>query len=183
MTEKTVPTVKVWDPLVRLFHWSLVTVFAIVWLTGDELDELHEAMGYTILGLVALRLVWGVIGPRHARFMQFVPSAGSFITYVKDMATGRERRYLGHNPAGGAMVVALILGLVATAGTGWMMTLDMFWGSEWVEEIHEVMANGMLLLVGLHIAGVAFASIRHGENLVRAMINGRKREPAEGDTA
>ena len=81
------------------------------------------------------------------------------------------------------MVVALLLALLATGGTGWMMTLDMFWGSEWVEEVHEVMANMMLVLVGLHVAGVAVVSIRHRENLVRAMLTGRKRPPAPGDIA
>ena len=181
MTEQSRPTVKVWDPVVRVFHWSLVAAFIVAWLTGDELETLHEIAGYVILGLVAVRLLWGVMGSRYARFTQFVPSVRGFATYMKDMLTGRERRYLGHNPAGGAMVIVLILALIATGGSGWMMTLDMFWGTEWVEELHEVMANLMLLLVSLHVAGVIFASLRHGENLVRSMINGRKRQPADGD--
>ncbi|MCK5777600.1 MAG: cytochrome b/b6 domain-containing protein [Rhodospirillales bacterium] len=183
MTEDTKPTVKVWDPVVRVFHWSLVGAFALAWLTGDELDRVHEIAGYVILGLVAVRLVWGVIGPRYARFTQFVPGVRGFRDYLTDIGKGREHRHLGHNPAGGAMVVALLLALLATGGTGWMMTLDMFWGSEWVEEVHEVMANMMLVLVGLHVAGVAVVSIRHRENLVRAMLTGRKRPPAPGDIA
>jgi len=183
MTEDPKSTVKVWDPVVRIFHWSLVGAFAVAWLTGDELERVHEIVGYVILGLVAVRLVWGVIGPRYARFTQFVPGLSGLTGYISDIRKGREHRHLGHNPAGGAMVVALILALLATGGTGWMMTLDMFWGAEWVEEVHEAMANLMLVLVGLHIAGVVVASIRHHENLVRAMLTGRKRAPAPGDIA
>ncbi|MBO6946892.1 MAG: cytochrome b/b6 domain-containing protein [Rhodospirillales bacterium] len=183
MTDDNPSTVKVWDPVVRIFHWSLVGAFAVAWLTGDELDRIHEIAGYVILGLIAIRLVWGLIGPRYARFTQFVPGVQGFTDYVADIRKGREPRHLGHNPAGGAMVVALIVMLLVTGGSGWMMTLDMFWGAEWVEEVHEVMANAMLVLVGLHVLGVVVASIRHHENLVRAMMTGRKRAPERGDIA
>lgn len=181
MTEQAAPTVKVWDPAVRLFHWTLVAAFTIAWLTGDDWDRVHETAGYVILALIAFRLAWGLIGPRHARFRQFVRRPSAVTGYLRATVTGREPRYLGHNPAGGAMIVALLAGLVVTAGSGWMMTLDRFWGVEWVEEVHETAANLMLVLIGLHLAGVALASLRHGENLVRAMVNGRKRRPAAGD--
>jgi len=183
MTDKSDGTVKVWDPAVRLFHWSLVAAFAIAWLTGDEWDKVHEIAGYVILGLIAFRLFWGIVGTRYARFRQFVHGPQAVGDYLRATLEGREKRYIGHNPAGGAMVVALLVALAATGLSGWMTTLDMFWGSEWVEEIHEVFANLMLLLVGLHVAGVLFASLRHGENLVRAMVNGRKRHAASGDIA
>ena len=183
MTDKSAGTVKVWDPAVRLFHWSLVAVFAIAWLTGDEWDKVHEIAGYVILGLITFRVLWGVMGTHYARFWQFVRGPRAVRTYLRAMLQGREKRYIGHNPAGGAMVLALVLALAATGLSGWMTTLDMFWGAEWVEEIHEVLANLMLLLIGLHIAGVVLASLRHGENLVRAMINGRKRQAAPGDVA
>jgi len=183
MTDKSDGTVKVWDPAVRLFHWSLVAAFAIAWLTGDEWDKVHEIAGYVILGLIAFRLFWGIVGTRYARFWQFVPGPAGVKAYLGAMLRGREKRYIGHNPAGGAMVVALLAALLITGVSGWMTTLDMFWGSEWVEEFHEVFANLMLVLVGLHVAGVLFTGLRHGENLVRAMINGRKRAPGEGDIA
>jgi cytochrome b len=181
----TVPTttVRVWDPLVRIFHWSLVASFAVAWISADEWDDLHIWAGYTAAALIAFRLVWGLIGPRYARFTQFLRAPGAVAAYLKDLVSGRERRYLGHNPAGAAMILALILSLTALCLTGWMTTLDMFWGEDWVEEIHEALANLLLVLVGLHLAGVVLASLKHHENLVRAMITGRKRAPAAGDEA
>jgi len=175
------PTVKVWDPLVRVFHWSLVVSFALAWISADEWDDLHIWAGYAAAGLIAFRLVWGLFGPRYARFRQFVRSPGAVAAYVGNLLIGRERRYLGHNPAGGAMIVALIVSLALLCLTGWMYTLDLFWGSDWLEEIHEVLANLLLVLVGLHVAGVILASLKHHENLARAMITGRKRAPAAGD--
>lgn len=168
-------TVRVWDPMVRLFHWSLVAAFAIAWLTGDEWQRLHEVAGYAIAGLVGFRLVWGLVGSTHARFSDFVYRPRVVIGYLTDTIHLRAKRYIGHNPAGGAMVVALLAALAVTCATGIMMTTQAFWGSEWVETLHEAMANLLLLMVGLHLVGVLAASIEHGENLVRAMITGRKR--------
>ncbi len=165
----------VWDPLVRVFHWSLVLAFTVAWLTGDELRRVHEIAGYVILGLVAFRLVWGVVGGAHARFTDFVYRPGTVIGYLGDMLRRRAKRYIGHNPAGGAMVVALLAMLTVTCATGVMMTTDAFWGVEWVEEAHEIASNAMLVLIGLHLAGVFAASAEHRENLVRAMITGLKR--------
>ena len=168
-------TIRVWDPLVRLFHWSLVSSYLIAWLTADEWDQAHELAGYVVLGLLGFRIIWGLVGTRHARFSDFVRPPRVVLGYLRDMMRGRARRYIGHNPAGGAMIVALILAVGATSITGWMMTLDRFWGYEWVEELHEAAANLSLLLVGGHILGVVVSSWAHGENLVKAMITGRKR--------
>ncbi len=110
--------IKVWDPLVRIFHWSLVAAFTIAYLTEDEWQSLHVWAGYTVAGLVAFRLVWGFIGPEHARFSDFVFSPTTVFGYLRDMMTYRARRYLGHNPAGGAMVIALLISLAATTLTG-----------------------------------------------------------------
>jgi cytochrome b len=168
-------TVRVWDPLVRVFHWSLVLAFFGAYLLGDDGGQLHQALGYTVLGLMAFRLVWGLVGSRHARFAGFIPSYRKLIAYLKDVLAHREARYLGHNPAGAVMIVALLLALTGTGTTGWLMTTDAFWDSNLLEEVHEILANGTLLLVGLHVAGVVFSSVRHRENLVRAMLTGRKR--------
>lgn len=181
----TVPpaTIRVWDPLVRLFHWSLVVSFAIAWISADEWDDLHIWAGYAAAALVSFRILWGLVGSRYARFSQFVHAPRTVTAYLKDLMAGREARYLGHNPAGGAMILLLLASLAALCLTGWMYTLDAFWGEEWVEEIHEVLANLLLVLVGLHVAGVALASLKHHENLVRSMITGHKRFPAPGDNA
>jgi cytochrome b len=167
--------VRVWDPLVRIFHWSLVAAFATVWLSAEESGHIHRLAGYVVLGLVGFRLVWGVIGSRHARFADFVRGPGAVLRYVRQMRRGRPARHLGHNPAGGAMVVALLTLLAVISGTGTMLTTDTFWGVEWVEGLHAASANLALVLVPLHVLGVVISSLLERENLVLAMITGRKR--------
>ncbi|PDT89067.1 cytochrome B [Bradyrhizobium sp. Y36] len=168
-------SVKVWDRFVRVFHWSLAGLFLLAFATSDEIKNVHIAAGYTIAGLLALRIVWGLVGPRHARFSDFVRSPRAVLAYMRDVARLRAPRYLGHNPAGGAMVVALIVMLIGTCTTGYMMTTDSFWGAKWVEEVHEAFANLTIGLVVVHVLGVLVASFEHSENLVKAMITGRKR--------
>lgn len=167
-------TIRVWDPLVRLLHWTLAAGFLGAFLLERPRD-LHEALGWAAVAAVAIRLVWGFIGSRHARFASFVPSPAGFFGYARDVVRGRERRFIGHNPAGGAMVVALLATVAGLGITGWMMGLDAFWGVGWVEETHETLADLGLFLVALHIAGVVWEGRRHGENLVAAMVTGRKR--------
>ncbi len=167
--------VRVWDPFVRLFHWSLVLSFAVAWLSAHSWDDLHMLAGFAAGGLVLLRLVWGFIGTPYARFRHFVRSPTAIVDYLKAIATGSEARHVGHNPAGGAMIVALILGMTFTALTGYLLTTDTFWGVSWMQHLHNWSAHGLLILVGVHLAGVALASVRHRENLVHAMIVGRKR--------
>ena len=171
-------TVKVWDPPVRLFHWS-----AVAWLTAEAWDDLHEWAGYAAAALVGFRLLWGLVGPHYARFTQFIRSPRAALDYVLASIRGNEPRFVGHNPAGAIMIIGLILVMAGTALTGWMYTLDIFWGAEWVEETHELLANLLLFMVGAHVVGVILASLRHKENLVRAMINGRKRAPGTSDIA
>jgi cytochrome b len=168
-------TIPVWDRFVRFFHWSLVLLFILAYATGDEVERIHVAAGYGIAALLALRIVWGFIGPQHARFGSFVKSPREVVAFMRDMSRFRARRYIGHNPAGAAMVLALLLALAATVVTGVMMTTDAFWGAQWVEDLHGILANVTVGLVLLHVAGVLFASFEHGENLVAAMVTGRKR--------
>lgn len=167
--------VRVWDPLVRLFHWSLVGGFAVAYVTADEWDKAHELTGYVVAGLIAFRLIWGLIGSRHARFSDFLYRPATIVRFVKDSLALKAKRYVGHNPAGGAMVIALLLAITGISATGYMMTTDMFWGAEWVEDVHELLVNGTLLLIVLHVGGVILASFEHKENLVRSMITGLKR--------
>ena len=176
-------TVKVWDPLVRVFHWSLATLFLVAYATGDDIEKVHIAAGYTIAGLVAFRVIWGLIGPQHARFSNFLRSPAATFAYLRDVAMLRAPRYIGHNPAGGAMIVALLAVVGATAATGWLLDTDAFWGSESMTEIHSALAWAAAALVALHLCGVAIASRRHRENLVRAMVVGVKRAAGPGDVA
>lgn len=157
-----------------MFHWSLASLFVLAYATGDEVEKVHITAGYAIAALVALRIVWGFVGPRHARFANFVRSPREVFNYLRDAALLRAPRYLGHNPAGGAMIVALLALLSGTCVTGFMMTADAFWGAKWVEGVHEVMANLTVALIVFHVLGVLITSFEHGENLVKAMLTGRK---------
>jgi cytochrome b len=169
-------TVRVWDPFVRLFHWSLVA--GMGWeLVAEAGTEAHEIVGYGLLALVALRVAWGFVGSRHARFADFVTGPARVFGYLRAIAHGHPARYLGHNPAGGAMVLALLAMVAATGGTGWAMTTDALWGAEWIEELHETLADLTTALIAVHVAGVVLAALQHRENLVLAMITGRKPAP------
>jgi cytochrome b len=170
-------TVKVWDILVRVFHWSFAASFAGAWLTAESerFRDIHVFLGYTMLGLVAFRLLWGVVGPRHARFSSFVRGPAAVARYQRSLFTARPEHHLGHNPAG-AVAIVLLLALAALAGaSGWAVYNDL--GGEWLEESHEFLASAMLAVVAVHLAGVAVASWMHRENLVRAMLTGRKDAP------
>lgn len=165
--------VTVWDPAIRIFHWTLAA--SIGWeMLAEAGTDSHEAVGYLVLVLVLFRLAWGVFGPRHARFADFVARPARVIEYLGEIARGQPRRYLGHNPAGGAMVLALLASAAAAAVSGWAMTTDALWGAAWIEDLHELLAYGTVTLAALHVAGVILAAIQHRENLVRAMITGRK---------
>ena len=173
--------VRVWDPVVRLFHWSLVASFAVAWFTPTRSEDVHTWAGFAAAGLVSLRLIWGIIGTRHARFTDFVKRPYTVLTYLAAILRGTEPRYLGHNPAGGAMILALLAALLGTACSGWLMSTDTWYGDDRMVAIHSFCAHGMLALVLLHLAGVALASLKHRENLIRAMVTGDKRSPAPGD--
>lgn len=181
--------IKVWDPVVRLFHWGLASAFAIAFVSSEDgLANIHVAAGYVILALVAMRLVWGLIGTRHARFASFVVRPGTALTYLMDMARFRARAYVGHNPAAAWMILALLAGLVVTGVTGMMLygveehagplagLMAPFggWAEDVLEEAHELFANVTLFLVFFHVTGVLVSSLMHGENLIKAMITGRK---------
>jgi len=170
--------VGVWDPLVRIAHWTLVAGVAVAWATGDALQTPHEIAGYLATGVVGTRILWGFIGPRHARFADFVRGPATVLAYLADMLAGRERRHRGHNPAGAVMIIALMATVLGLGLTGWLGTTDRFWGAGWLEATHEILANGLLLLIALHVGGVLLASLREGDNLVRAMVTGRKRVDA-----
>jgi cytochrome b len=159
----------------------LAASFAAAWFSANRWENLHEWAGYVAGGLVVARVAFGFFGVRYARFSQFVRSPKEVAAYLKALAIGRERRFIGHNPAGGAMIVALLAGILLIVATGWALTTDAFWGSVAAQEAHALVAHSALILIGLHLLGVAFASFRHRENLVWAMIFGVKRAPEAGD--
>lgn len=201
--------VRVWDPFVRVFHWMLVVTFFVAYFTEDDLLTLHVWAGYVVGTLVVIRVLWGFVGPQHARFSNFLYRPIEVWRYLIALLGLRAKRYLGHSPAGGAMILALLLGLAATVWSGLelyaveenagplagLTTIQIprvvlaietkeeredqreerksgdegFW-----EEIHETLANLVLALVLLHVAGVLFTSLIHRENLVKSMLTGFK---------
>lgn len=188
MTSNAHNEIKVWDPAVRIFHWSLVGAFGIAYFTEDDLQLLHVNAGYVVGALLLFRLIWGFVGTRHARFRDFVAPPREVLAYLRRAVRFRSPRHLGHNPAGGAMVIALLVSLIVAVLSGIALydTTDfagplagLFRGelaADLLEGVHELAANATIVLVVVHIGGVLFASLEHGENLIRAMITGRKTE-------
>lgn len=168
---------RVWDPAVRLFHWSLVVGFTANALIVDDESKLHQWIGYAVVGLVAFRILWGLVGSRYARFSSFPPSLSESVGQLTDIATHRTRRHVGHSPLGALMIYNLILTLLAIGATGYLMTTNMFWGMEWPEELHEAFVTWAEISVVLHIAAVIFESKRTKVNLARAMVTGYKDMP------
>ncbi len=168
---------KIWDPFVRVFHWSVAALFLANALIVDDDSRLHEWVGYAVAGLIVLRILWGIVGPRHARFAAFAPTARGVTGQIADIATRRRRAHLGHTPLGALMILNLLLTLLAVCASGYMMTTTAFWGVEWVEEVHEVLVTWAELSVLAHVAAVLYESHRTGINLPRAMITGTKRVP------
>lgn len=168
--------VRVWDPFVRIGHWTLVVAVFASWFTREGFGRLHDYFGYLALAVVGLRLVWGYVGSPYARFSQFIHSPRQTLAYARAVIAGREERHLGHNPLGGWMILVLLGTILATCATGWLYTTDRFWGEEWLEDLHALLGQLILPLVALHVAGVIFTSWRQKENLVAAMLSGVKDE-------
>lgn len=168
------PTLLVWDLPVRVFHWLMVLGFAGAYLTAESerWQLVHVTIGYTMVGLVVFRLAWGLVGSRYARFANFVRGPAAVARYLRSLVSGRPEHHVGHNPAGALAIVAL-LGLTMAIGlSGWSVYNDI--GGAWSEELHELTANTMLAVVGVHITGVLLSSGLHRENLTASMITGRK---------
>lgn len=164
----------VWDIPTRIFHWTLGLSFAGAFLTAESehYRDVHVALGYLMMGLIAFRLIWGFTGTRYARFTSFLFKPAQVIGYLRSLLERRPQHFVGHNPAGGlAIFLLLALGLLTTA-CGLLLYQEV--GGEAFEDLHEGAANLMLALVFVHIAGVAISSWLHRENLVRAMIIGYK---------
>lgn len=205
-------TIKVWDPIVRLGHWTLVIAFFTAYFTEDDWMTQHVWAGYIVGAVVLFRIVWGLIGSQHARFSDFIYKPSAIFGYLKGLLQRKPQHYVGHNPAGGAMVIALLLSLCGTVYSGCALyaveehagplanvivqqatnTTAMIASAhasesndgkmhevneqdeEFWEGMHEFFANLTLLLVALHVGGVLLSSLIDKENLIKAMITGRK---------
>ncbi len=167
--------VKVWDPVVRIFHWSVVAGCLLNLFILQSNGTPHKIVGYLAAVALFIRICWGFVGSGHARFADFVPKPQTFVRYVSQVMRSEAPRYLGHNPAGAVMMLALMALLAAIAATGWMLGLDDFWGASWLETLHGELANAILALALLHAGAAIFESWRHRENLVWSMMTGRKR--------
>lgn len=188
MTDTT--GIRVWDPLIRLFHWTLVLSFILAYVSEDDFLSLHVLAGYYISGLLVTRIIWGLIGSKYARFSNFIYAPATVKQYLRDLLHRRARPYLGHNPAGGAMVMAMLISLIMTVMTGLvtygaeeqagpLLTWVAEWNGDLWEELHEIFANLSLSLVLIHILGVVVSSLLYKENLIRAMWSGYKERKGE----
>lgn len=173
------PSTLVWDVPVRVFHWLLVLCFAGAWITAESEHWrlVHVTLGYTMAGLVAFRVLWGLVGTRYARFASFVRGPGAVLGYLKSLVGRHPEHHTGHNPAGALAIVGLLVLIAITAASGFATYNEL--GGEWLEELHEGAANGIMLLVIVHVVGVVVSSFVHKENLVRSMFTGRKPVPAD----
>ena len=185
----SIDKVYIWDPLVRISHWTLVIAISIAFISEDDYLTIHSWAGYTVLSLLTIRILWGFVGTKHAKFSDFVFSKKDITQFVKDTFSLKAKRYLGHNPAGGTMVILLIISLLITAcnglvifateeGQGPLVFLlsdtSPFWG-DIIEEVHEFFANFILFLIAVHVAGVIVEGLIHRENLIKSMFTGMKR--------
>jgi cytochrome b len=173
-TGKPRQLIMVWDMPVRVFHWLLAVCFAGAWLTSESerLAMIHYAFGYTAGLLVLIRLVWGVIGTRYARFSQLLKSPKEVIGHFMAMLRGHPHHDVGHNPAGGLVMFALMLLILLIGFTGYL-TVKEFFGN-FASEMHEAVASLALALVILHICAAILMSVLERQNLVKSMVNGKK---------
>ena len=168
-------TVAVWDLPLRLWHWAFAASILAAWFTPTVYDRLHRIVGYTVLGLLAFRLVWGFWGSRYSRFRMVGVRLRAAPRYLWNLRRGITGRYIGLNPAGTLMLVALLLATAISAITGAMSVTVTFFGVWWVEDTHHYSSDAVIVLVVLHVVGVLLMGLLQRENLIRAMITGRKR--------
>ena len=167
--------VKVWDWPLRAFHWSLAFFVLLAWFTAGKFDGLHRFAGYSVIVLISFRIGWGLFGTRFSRFHAIRRRLRAAPAYLWNLRHGRAGRYRGLNPAGTAMLVAMLLLLAVSTVTGWMSTTVRFFGVPWVEDTHGYVSDAVIVLAVVHVLGVLVMCVLQGENLVRAMITGWKR--------
>lgn len=167
-------SLRVWDPFVRLFHWSLVGCVLVDYFVIDDGEAVHQWLGYIAAALVLARIVWGFVGSGYARFADFFPTPSRLLRHLAHMRAGRHDFHAGHNPLGALMMLALMALVLALGVTGYMQGMDAYWGEEWLQELHEALAAILIGLAVLHVLGAIVMSRIDRINLVRAMITGVK---------
>lgn len=167
----------VWDPLVRVFHWSLVAAFCANAFFTRPGKITHQWVGYIVAGLIAARLIWGLLGTRHARFGDFLPSPAGALRQLRDMATGRRHAHIGHSPLGALMIYNLLATMAGLAITGYLMTTVAYFGVKWVGVVHIFLVTWAEVSIAAHIAAVVIESRRLRVNLPKSMLTGYKTIP------
>lgn len=165
---------RVWDRFVRMFHWALVGCVALNLWVLEEGEDAHTWVGYAAVVLVLARLVWGFVGSRHARFADFLPTPARLKRHLQALRAGRPDHHWGHNPLGAMMMLALVSLVLALGFTGWMQSLDAFWGEGWLMDLHEHLAEGLMVLAGLHAVAALIMGRIERTRLVKAMVTGVK---------
>lgn len=174
------PTILVWDPVVRITHWSVAVL--VLWdLYEDSGGPLHRNLGYAAACLVLIRVAWGMVGNGAGNFREWVPGRAGVVAYVKAAVAGHPPRYLGHNPLGAMMMLALWILILSLAATGWISRLERFWGEDLPKDVHAILAYVLLALVCVHIGAAILMSRLHKENLILAMVTGRKPAGDQGN--
>ncbi len=167
-------SIKVWDPIVRITHWGVALLFIANFTVIDDDSPAHIYVGYVLFALVAIRIMWGLVGTKYARFSSFWPTRSRIRVHLKGIMRGQPGVYLSHNPLGALMVLNLFATMIAISITGIMLTMRTFRFEDWVEDLHEGLAIYGFVCVGIHVAGVLFEMKRSKINLIKAMVTGRK---------
>ena len=164
----------VWDRFVRIFHWTLVLCVLNNFFIFDDGKNIHQWTGYISLSLVVTRIIWGFIGTKHARFSDFFPTPTKLIHHLKELKSGVHDGYSGHNPLGALMILTLISVVLCLGLTGWMQTLDAFWGEEWLQNLHAYIADALIMLATVHALAAILMGRLERTHLIRAMFTGKK---------
>ena len=173
MTQESPTPAPAWDAVVRLTHWSVAAL--VLWnLFEDSGGPLHRNLGYAAAALVALRLVWGVVGSPNARFAAWWPRVSTLRRYLASLRTGTPMKFASHNPLGALGMLAMWGLVAALTATGWLSRLDAFWGEDWPIALHAWAAYALLALVVLHVSAAIVMSVLHKDNLILAMLTGKK---------
>lgn len=174
-TPTTPDAIPVWDRFIRLFHWSLVACVLINFFLVDDGKTLHQILGYTANAWVVARIVWGFVGSKHARFADFFPTPRRLYQHLGSLIKGEQHFYPGHNPLGALMMLTLMALVLLLGITGYMQTLDTFWGEEWLQDVHEALATTLITCAGLHAVAAIVMGRLERTNLIGAMITGVKK--------